>query len=145
MASTGAAEAVRWLQIRCTRLETADGLPPLPMQVSWVRDGILVVGMDSEMHIYSQWRPQKGAPKGKHQFPMNVFIKLKPGKVSHKFYSFFCMNLTGLAVTLFFQWMTSVLEMNTYLKLFLKSAKLITALTLIPSRLFGTSCVEKYS
>ncbi|KAL1420955.1 hypothetical protein MTO96_004323 [Rhipicephalus appendiculatus] len=34
------------------------------MQVSWVRDGILVVGMDSEMHIYSQWRPQKGAPKG---------------------------------------------------------------------------------
>ncbi|XP_049518236.1 dmX-like protein 2 isoform X5 [Dermacentor silvarum] len=64
VASTGAAEAVRWLQIRCTRLETADGLPPLPMQVSWVRDGILVVGMDSEMHIYSQWRPQKGAPKG---------------------------------------------------------------------------------
>ncbi|XP_077514309.1 rabconnectin-3 alpha isoform X3 [Amblyomma americanum] len=62
--STGAAEAVRWLQIRCTRLEAADGLPPLPMQVSWVRDGILVVGMDSEMHIYSQWRPQKGAPKG---------------------------------------------------------------------------------
>ncbi|KAL3222201.1 hypothetical protein MRX96_050062, partial [Rhipicephalus microplus] len=64
VASTGAAEAVRWLQIRCTRLETADGLPPLPMQLSWVRDGILVVGMDSEMHIYSQWRPQKGSPKG---------------------------------------------------------------------------------
>ncbi|CAN8004947.1 unnamed protein product [Ixodes hexagonus] len=58
------AEAVRWLQIRCTKLETADGLPALPMQLSWVRDGILVVGMDSEMHIYSQWRPQKGAPKG---------------------------------------------------------------------------------
>lgn len=66
MASTGAAEPVRWLQIRCTRLETADGLPPLPMQLSWVRDGILVVGMDSEMHIYSQWRPQKDAPKGEH-------------------------------------------------------------------------------
>ncbi|XP_077556185.1 rabconnectin-3 alpha isoform X7 [Haemaphysalis longicornis] len=64
VASTGAAEPVRWLQIRCTRLETADGLPPLPMQLSWVRDGILVVGMDSEMHIYSQWRPQKDAPKG---------------------------------------------------------------------------------
>ena len=27
------------------------------MQISWVRDGILVVGMDSEMHVYSQWKP----------------------------------------------------------------------------------------
>lgn len=36
-------------------LTTADGLAPLPMQVSWVRDGILVVGMDNEMHVYSQW------------------------------------------------------------------------------------------
>ncbi|KAG0418412.1 hypothetical protein HPB47_004877, partial [Ixodes persulcatus] len=63
------AEAVRWLQIRCTKLETADGLPALPMQLSWVRDGILVVGMDSEMHIYSQWRPQKGAPKGMRGAP----------------------------------------------------------------------------
>lgn len=36
-------------------LSTADGLAPLPMQVSWVRDGILVVGMDNEMHVYSQW------------------------------------------------------------------------------------------
>ncbi|XP_064475038.1 dmX-like protein 2 [Ornithodoros turicata] len=55
---TSTADTVRWMQIRCTRLETADGLPPLPMQLSWVRDGILVVGMDSEMHIYSQWKPQ---------------------------------------------------------------------------------------
>ncbi|KAJ8305006.1 hypothetical protein KUTeg_018589 [Tegillarca granosa] len=35
---------------------TADGLPPLPMHMSWVRAGILVVGMDNEMHVYSQWR-----------------------------------------------------------------------------------------
>jgi len=39
-------------------LKTADGLPPLPMQISWVRDGILVVAMDSEMHVYSQWKPK---------------------------------------------------------------------------------------
>jgi len=47
----------RWMKLRRIDLTTADGLPPLPMQMSWVRDGILVVGMDSEMHVYSQWKP----------------------------------------------------------------------------------------
>jgi hypothetical protein len=47
----------RWMKLRKIDLVTADGLPPLPMQISWVRDGILVVGMDSEMHVYSQWKP----------------------------------------------------------------------------------------
>lgn len=51
------AEEIRWMRIRTTYLKTADGLLPLPMQISWVRDGILVVGMDNEMHIYSQWKP----------------------------------------------------------------------------------------
>lgn len=46
------------MQLRRIQLKTADGLPPLPMQISWVRDGILVVGMDSEMHVYSQWKPE---------------------------------------------------------------------------------------
>lgn len=45
------------MKLRKIDLTTADGLPPLPMQMSWVRDGILVVGMDSEMHVYSQWKP----------------------------------------------------------------------------------------
>ncbi|OQR78759.1 dmX protein 2 [Tropilaelaps mercedesae] len=52
---------LRWMQIRGLELRTADGLPALPMQLSWVRDGILVVGMDNEMHIYSQWKPHKRA------------------------------------------------------------------------------------
>lgn len=30
---------------------------PIPVSLSWVRDGILVVGMDCEMHVYSQWQP----------------------------------------------------------------------------------------
>ncbi|XP_072938045.1 dmX-like protein 2 isoform X3 [Epargyreus clarus] len=51
-------EEIRWMQLRRIDLKTADGLPPLPMQISWVRDGILVVGMDSEMHVYSQWKPE---------------------------------------------------------------------------------------
>ncbi|XP_034938961.1 dmX-like protein 2 isoform X2 [Chelonus insularis] len=50
-------DEIRWMKLRKIKLTTADGLPPLPMQISWVRDGILVVGMDSEMHVYSQWKP----------------------------------------------------------------------------------------
>lgn len=50
-------DEIRWMKLRKIDLNTADGLPPLPMQISWVRDGILVVGMDSEMHVYSQWKP----------------------------------------------------------------------------------------
>lgn len=49
-------EEIRWMKLRSIELNTADGLPPLPMHISWVRDGILVVGMDNEMHVYTQWR-----------------------------------------------------------------------------------------
>lgn len=52
-------DEIRWMKLRQIELHTADGLPPLPMQMSWVRDGILVVGMDSEMHVYSQWKAHK--------------------------------------------------------------------------------------
>lgn len=49
-------EEIRWMRLRVIELETADGLPPLPMHMSWVRTGILVVGMDNEIHVYTQWR-----------------------------------------------------------------------------------------
>lgn len=52
-------EEIRWMKIRTVELSTADGLPPLPMHISWVRDGLLVVGMDNEMHVYSQWQAPK--------------------------------------------------------------------------------------
>ncbi|XP_074030533.1 rabconnectin-3 alpha isoform X2 [Leptinotarsa decemlineata] len=51
----------KWMTLRKIELQTADGLPALPMHISWVRDGILVVGMDSEMHVYTQWTPQNPA------------------------------------------------------------------------------------
>ncbi|XP_063708500.1 dmX-like protein 2 isoform X2 [Culicoides brevitarsis] len=51
-------DEIRWMKLRQIDLTTADGLPPLPMQISWVRDGIFVAGMDSEMHVYSQWKHQ---------------------------------------------------------------------------------------
>ncbi|XP_037074654.1 dmX-like protein 2, partial [Pollicipes pollicipes] len=49
-------DQIRWMKIRQIKLESADGLPPIPMQMSWVRDGVLIVGMDNEMHVYSQWK-----------------------------------------------------------------------------------------
>jgi hypothetical protein len=52
------ADDIRWMTLRTTNLTTADGLPPLPMQLSWVRDGILVVGMDNEMLIFTQWKSE---------------------------------------------------------------------------------------
>ncbi|KAI5722725.1 hypothetical protein M8J76_012674 [Diaphorina citri] len=57
LAAPSFVDEIRWMKLRKINLSTADGLPPLPMQISWVRDGILVVGMDSEMHVYSQWKP----------------------------------------------------------------------------------------
>jgi hypothetical protein len=46
----------RWMQIRRIELKTADGLSPLPMSSAWVRDGLFLIGMDSEFAVYSQWR-----------------------------------------------------------------------------------------
>ncbi|XP_066150653.1 dmX-like protein 2 isoform X3 [Euwallacea fornicatus] len=56
-------EDFKWMTLRKIELHTADGLPALPMQISWVRDGILVVGMDSEMHVYTQWKSQQQSQK----------------------------------------------------------------------------------
>ncbi|KAG9355007.1 hypothetical protein JZ751_001720 [Albula glossodonta] len=38
-------------------VSSVEGALPVPVSLSWVRDGILVVGMDCEMHVYSQWQP----------------------------------------------------------------------------------------
>ncbi|KAM9329747.1 LOW QUALITY PROTEIN: dmX-like protein 1 [Gastrophryne carolinensis] len=48
----------RYVLLRCVDLvSSVEGSLPLPVSLSWVRDGILVVGMDCEMHVYSQWQP----------------------------------------------------------------------------------------
>ncbi|KPM03004.1 DmX-like protein [Sarcoptes scabiei] len=46
----------KWKILRVSELSSIDCLPPLPMQLSWVRDGILVVGMDNGMFVFSQWK-----------------------------------------------------------------------------------------
>ena len=52
------------MQIRKITLRTADGLNPTPMAMSWVRDGVLMCGMDNEIAIYSQWREDSVAAAG---------------------------------------------------------------------------------
>ncbi|XP_074055713.1 dmX-like protein 1 isoform X6 [Macrotis lagotis] len=48
----------KFVLLRCVDLvSSVEGSPPFPVSLSWVRDGILVVGMDCEMHVYSQWQP----------------------------------------------------------------------------------------
>ena len=49
---------LRWMQIRRIAIKTVDGLSPMPVSSAWVRDGIFVVGMDSEFAVYSQWRDE---------------------------------------------------------------------------------------
>ena len=44
------------MQIRRISIKTVDGLRPMPVSSGWVRDGLFVIGMDSEFAVYSQWR-----------------------------------------------------------------------------------------
>ncbi|XP_055346416.1 dmX-like protein 2 isoform X2 [Paramacrobiotus metropolitanus] len=46
----------RWMRLRLITLDQQDGAPALPNQMAWVRTGLLVLGMDNEMYVYSQWR-----------------------------------------------------------------------------------------
>lgn len=47
----------KWVLLRSIDLvSSVDGTPSLPVSLSWVRDGILVVGMDCDMHVYAQWK-----------------------------------------------------------------------------------------
>ncbi|XP_075904748.1 dmX-like protein 2 isoform X5 [Nelusetta ayraudi] len=55
----------RWILLRSIDLlSSVDGTPSLPVSLSWVRDGILVVGMDCEMHVYAQWHQDKKPGEG---------------------------------------------------------------------------------
>nr|XP_061796137.1 dmX-like protein 2 [Nerophis lumbriciformis] len=55
----------RWILLRAVdSLSSVDGTPSLPVSLSWVRDGILVVGMDCEMHVYAQWHQDKKPGEG---------------------------------------------------------------------------------
>lgn len=46
---------MRWKCIRTLELQSMDGQPPISTAMSWVRDGLLIVGLNSEMRVYNQW------------------------------------------------------------------------------------------
>ncbi|KAK7934261.1 hypothetical protein WMY93_005157 [Mugilogobius chulae] len=50
-------------------VSSVEGTLPVPVSLSWVRDGILVLGMDCEMHVYSQWQPPKPEQPGAFAVP----------------------------------------------------------------------------
>ena len=50
---------LKWIQFRSLELDSADGMQALPVQMKWVRDGLLIVGLDTEMQVYSQWTSTK--------------------------------------------------------------------------------------
>ena len=51
----------RWMTFRRIELRTVDGLSPLPMAVSWARDGVLLCAMENEVAVYSQWKADEDA------------------------------------------------------------------------------------
>ena len=47
------------MRIRLIVLDDQSGAPAVPNQLTWVRTGLLVLGMDNEMYVYSQWKSSK--------------------------------------------------------------------------------------
>ncbi len=43
------------MQFRTFELDSADDMQALPSHVKWVREGLLIIGLDTEMQVYSQW------------------------------------------------------------------------------------------
>ena len=48
---------LKWIKVRSFELDSADDQQALPTQMKWVREGLLVIGLDTEMQVYSQWTP----------------------------------------------------------------------------------------
>ncbi|CAF0948435.1 unnamed protein product, partial [Didymodactylos carnosus] len=47
--------ALNWIRFRTIDLSYVDGKPAFPVRLKWVRGGLLFVGLDSELQVYSQW------------------------------------------------------------------------------------------
>ncbi len=64
---------VKWILFRSFTLDSADDMQALPNQIKWVRDGLLIVGLNTEMQVFSQFSPQSehtnaGAAAGNSDF-----------------------------------------------------------------------------
>ena len=54
----------KWMPLWTIKLSSVDGISPHSKMLSWVRPGILMVGMQNEMHVYSQWKGQEQQTAG---------------------------------------------------------------------------------
>ena len=70
----------KYLELIKLQLQTADNLAPLPMSMGWVREGLLVVGMDNEMHCYTQWTDCSDHDPSHNK--LLSFLQLKPTNAS---------------------------------------------------------------
>ena len=57
----------KWTTLFSINLTTVDGIPPHSKMLSWVRAGILVIGLANEMHVYSQWKAEENSTSSKKQ------------------------------------------------------------------------------
>uniref|UniRef100_A0A3B4BG79 RAVE complex protein Rav1 C-terminal domain-containing protein n=1 Tax=Periophthalmus magnuspinnatus TaxID=409849 RepID=A0A3B4BG79_9GOBI len=64
-------------------VSSVEGTLPIPVSLSWVRDGILVLGMDCEMHVYSQWQPPKPTQQASTRSMMSLAQKLSGKKTAY--------------------------------------------------------------
>jgi DmX-like protein len=46
---------IKWVLFRSFELDSADDMQALPTQIRWVREGLLIIGLNTEMQVYSQW------------------------------------------------------------------------------------------
>ncbi|GMT07275.1 hypothetical protein PENTCL1PPCAC_29449, partial [Pristionchus entomophagus] len=66
---------VRWVCTRVLELHSADGLPPIPTCLTWARDGLLIVGMQSEMRCYCQWNLSAKSTEEKEETKKSMLMK----------------------------------------------------------------------
>lgn len=89
----------QWEPLARVKLSTVDGVTPFSKMLSWVRAGILVIGLENEMHVYSQWgSPQQQAlavPVGKKTMKEEVASTLGISRND----SFISVNLQSLPMS----------------------------------------------
>ncbi|XP_038079441.1 dmX-like protein 2 isoform X2 [Patiria miniata] len=75
----------KWLPLWTIALTSVDGISPLSKMLSWVRPGILVVGLQNEMHVYSQWKgPEQHLTSAKKKLGRREADSLKRPGMSAK-------------------------------------------------------------
>ncbi|GMT36366.1 hypothetical protein PFISCL1PPCAC_27663 [Pristionchus fissidentatus] len=72
---TQRSQLVRWVCTRVLELHSADGLPPIPTSLTWARDGLLIVGMQSEMRCYCQWNLSAASTEEKEEHKKSILMK----------------------------------------------------------------------